>query len=70
MTLPLWHFDAVKAEYPRWALETPAHYTERLSILAGALPREEAGFVGPDEDIKAGQGTPAESSWLPYRDSE
>ena len=68
MSLPPWHFQAVAAEYPRWPHETPIHYTERLSILAGAMPRERAVFVKPDEDIKAGVVKVAVETRLPFKD--
>lgn len=70
MSIPLALYQAVVLENPRWLDETVMHYIERVAILAGALPREDAGYVKPGTDVKERRPVfvAERGSWLPYVD--
>lgn len=63
------HITSVVREYPRWELEGAIHYAARIAVLGGLMPREMAGSIDPDEDIKRGAGVPRTALQLvPPRD--
>jgi len=58
--------EALAREYPRMPNEGSIHYAQRLNVLAGFLPREEASLLGADEDLEVrGPGEPLR---LPYKE--
>lgn len=71
MSIPLSFYETVRLEYPRWDGELPSHYVARLRVLAGAVKREDADEIAPDENIELGHDPSAsreawrENEWTP-----